>query len=499
MDQIRAARQGKNLLILGIKIQNSSCSVCLSGAAAQDNALLSAIDVVLGKTNSGVKRGSEKMWDVAWHKTKITSPYQMTSSRKPFFPKGRHVVALLDALAEHGWVPIAAPNYGGPIGETMNSLPVLVCHKDTDGLYTKETLFLAVKDDNKPGKLCACGPADVITSLKGNLFARLREFLPSVGQNFDTHDTEAEWDVVWTDTLISVGPKANFADPKPSYFPKGNVVVAIVDEIYKLGWRLVSAPNFGGIRVNWPCLVFKRLASPPAETPAIVMAAARDRDAPGKVCLSGTHSDLSSIAQDLCTALKKVKGNESVVLRKDESDAHWEHVLWNASITTGRAPFAWQLSSFPRGASVHAIVSMMAARGWKLAACPNFGGDGDTWPTFIWEFSGKAMKSAFIAIKDESHPGKVCLCGVDPALEASLLAGLQATRKAVSKGSEEDFEMAIANTKMTAGGFGKWWPHGFPLEILLGECVQNGWSPAGGPNFGSMHQLCPAIVLQKDS
>jgi len=499
MDQIRKKRQGNNLLILGIKIHSSDCTVCLSGEAAQNAALLYALEVVLKKTNSRAARASEKMWDVAWPKAKITSPHHESSWRQAFFPRGRHVVGLLDALAGHGWVPVAAPNFGGPIGETMSSWPVMVCENDQAVLYTKETLFLAVKDFTYPGKLCACGPADVIESLKGNFAARLRDSFPAIGVGFDSSDTSEDWDVVWTGTLITSGPKASSQEKTWSYFPKGDVVLAIVAEIYRLGWRLVCAPNFGGRQGNWPCFIFKRLVSQPAETPAIVVAAVKDRDSPGRLCLSGTHSNPSGIAQGLCSALKKVKGNESVVLSEDGSDSDWEYVLCNASITTGVAPCAWQQSYFPRGASVQAILSTMAGTGWKLAACPNFEGDGDTWPTFIWEFSGQVMKSAFVAIKDESTPVKYCLSGVEQTFEISLLAALHDPKKSMSQGNEEDFDMAIENTKLTAGGWGTCWPHGFPLEILLGELFQSGWIPAAGPTFGSMHQLCPALVLQKNS
>ena len=36
--------------------------------------------------------------------------------------------------------------------------------QDVDQIYAKETLFLAVKDQNIPGKLCICGPPDAIVA-----------------------------------------------------------------------------------------------------------------------------------------------------------------------------------------------------------------------------------------------------------------------------------------------------------------------------------------------
>lgn len=51
----------------------------------------------------------------------------------------------------------------------------------------------------------------------------------------------------------------------------------IIEEVYKLGWRLVSTPNFGGNDVDWPCFIFKRLLERPASTPALILAAMKDK------------------------------------------------------------------------------------------------------------------------------------------------------------------------------------------------------------------------------
>ena len=102
------------------------------------------------------------------------------------------VVGLLDALGEHGWIPSAAPSYGGPIDDKVSvEWPMFICQKardpsacdsacvtfhalqtpqlpqlaqDVEQIYAKETLFIGVKDQNIPGKLCICGPPDAVAA-----------------------------------------------------------------------------------------------------------------------------------------------------------------------------------------------------------------------------------------------------------------------------------------------------------------------------------------------
>ena len=85
---------GKAFLIVGVKDQNMTGKVYLSGAAASEPQLLESVDTALKKTNAGVTRASDehdKLWDVAWHNTKMTSGYQFLSLKQPFFPIGRNV------------------------------------------------------------------------------------------------------------------------------------------------------------------------------------------------------------------------------------------------------------------------------------------------------------------------------------------------------------------------------------------------------------------------
>ena len=97
IEKTRGNDLGKAFLILGVKDQNMTGKVYLSGASTGDPKLLASVDAVLKKTNDGVVRGSDehdKLWDIAWHNTKMTSGYQMLSLKQPFFPIGRHASGL---------------------------------------------------------------------------------------------------------------------------------------------------------------------------------------------------------------------------------------------------------------------------------------------------------------------------------------------------------------------------------------------------------------------
>lgn len=162
---------------------------------------------------------------------------------------------------------------------------------------------------------------------------------------------------------------------------------------------------------------------------------------------------------------------------------------------------------FPRNDSVLAITRSMGEKGWKLAACPMFGGMGASWPCFVWQYTGKKMQTALVAIKDQSWPGKVCVGGVEPEVGDALLVAFKAmSGPDVKKGLDlydQDFQFSIRNTKMTTGQAfcsmqNSWWPYGFPMEVILGELQAFGWEPAGGPAFGSMQLSWPAVIFQRE-
>mmetsp|Transcript_37503 Transcript_37503/g.97008 ORF Transcript_37503/g.97008 Transcript_37503/m.97008 type:complete len:558 (-) Transcript_37503:624-2297(-) len=496
-------------LVMGIKDQNMTGKTYLSGPGSADEAFRATVTAALSRTEKFVKlrKGGgeyDEMWDVAWHNTKLTSGMQAFSMTKPYFPRGKTVVALLDACAQHGWVPTAAPNFGGPISDKASAdWPSIIFNRE-DGTYTQETLFMAVKDQNVPGKLCVAGPAEVVGKLSGLLLERLKKFSREVKHAFDSYDTEQDWDAVFLNTSITSGHAA-FSMAKP-YFPKGNVVMSILEETYTLGWRLVAAPNFGGNDVDWPCFIFRKLTNPPVSPPQLVMGAIKDQNMPGKVCFAGAGA--AEAAARVLQALQQKAHQRSAKVEKDSYDDDWDAVIRGTEMTTGASlGSAFGLQYFPRNDSMMAMLGAMNEAGWNMAGCPNFGGFGASWPTFLWEKRDEPARSAFVAIKDQNVPGKVCVGGVgnDPGLSEALQRGLDAlatTQVVAAKDSwDKGFDMAFRGTAMTTGSTpfsmqNAWFPFGFPLELVVTEMGRRGWKVVGGPNFGAGKLSWSALVFE---
>jgi len=496
---------GFHNLILGIKDQNSVGKVYITGPGAADQPLLDSVGRALAQSNTGVRFSRvmsdyDVMWDAAWHNTRLTSGMAAFSFAKPYFPKGKIVVGLLDALAEHGWVPTAGPNFGGPISDKASvDWPAIVFGKPEG--YTKEALFMAIKDQNVPGKLCVAGPPEDVGNLKEPLLARLKQTCgASVSCEFDSYDTASDWDAVFLNTSLTSGAAA-FSFAKP-YFPRGKVVIGFIQEAYKLGWRLVAAPNFGGNEVDWPCFIFRKLAKPPSDPPELVMGAVKDQNVPGKLCFAGAG------AHEAAAAVQRAlngKG-QSTKLEKDSYDEDFDQVVRDTHMTTGT--FTFGLQFFPKCGAMMAMLNAMNELGYSLAAAPNFGGLDATWPSFIWEKRNEPVKSAFVAIKDQNVPGKVCIGGVgqNDELRDALLkgfAGVTVQQVVAAKDSwDSDFDVCFRNTAMTTGSTpfsfqNAWFPYGYPLEMLVTEMARHGYFAVGGPNFGAGKLSWPCLVFEK--
>eukprot|EP00438_Fugacium_kawagutii_P029234 Skav229569 [mRNA] locus=scaffold568:667397:667858:+ [translate_table: standard] len=152
----------------------------------------------------------------------------------------------------------------------------------------------------------------------------------------------------------------------------------------------------------------------------------------------------------------------------------------------------------------------MGEKGWKLAACPMFGGKDASWPCFVWHYAGKRMQTALVAIKDSGVPQKVCVGGIEKEVADALLVAFKAMfgpRAEMGLDSyDQDFDFAIRHAKMTSGpqehwcsSQDPWWPYAFPIEVILGELQRFGWEPAGGPGFGSMKLQWPAVIFQREA
>merc|ERR1719253_871316 len=81
---------------------------------------------------------------------------------------------------------------------------------------------------------------------------------------------------------------------------------------------------------------------------------------------------------------------------------------------------------FPKGKTNAAMLQCAYQHGWRLMACPNFGGQGDSWPTYIFRkiaASESPPKLLFAAIKDSNIPGKLCISGPDSAQVTEAIRG----------------------------------------------------------------------------
>jgi len=449
------------------------------------------LDPILRATGHVAKGKDEhdRMWDVSWSGTHITSGSTLLSSATQWFPNGKVLVQIFGAFAEHGWVLIDSPNFGGtlPTGSKV-SWPLMVFRRGE----AAQNLVVGVMD-HAPEKLLAAGPEDTIDCLRISLTAKLKSITGAVDCRMDVHDACA-WDVAWQNTHITTTGHA----VQHRCFPVGSTVLAILEEIYSNGYRLVAAPSFGGDTVEWPVLVFRRSEDP---KPKLLLVALRDQILAGKVCFAGEASSTS--VQKLKEALEPLPGQASVELSRDRHDRNWDAVLRNTKMTTG-----WntaELNYFPRNDSMMALLKTTASLGYSVVACPKFGGAFASWPSLVLEETREPSEPAFIAIKDESLPGKICVGGAKDACKGILRGLSMLTGPLIELGrdqSDMDYDECLRNTVMTTGlacfaFHNEWWPYGYMVEVILGEMFNKGWVLVGGPNFGDDKSSWPSFIFQR--
>jgi len=481
-------------MLLGIKDQNWWGKVLLCGTDSTKLAV--ALDPILRATGH-VTQGRDtydRMWDVAWCGTHITSGSTMMSFTSQWFPNGKLLVQMFDAFSEHGWILVDGPNFGGstPNNGTV-SWPVFVFRRGTK----VQNLVLAVKDQNLPTKVLAAGPEDAINSLKIGLTETLQSITPSVTCETDAYDNDT-WDAVWQHTQMTTG--ATLLSVQSPYFPIGKTVLAVLEEVYSTDWRLVCAPNFGGDTVAWPVFVFQKSEAP---KPNLLLMAVKDQNIVGKVCLAGEAA--GTVAEKLKEAFAPLPGVENVEIRKDKYDGDWDAVLRNTQMTKGFDLLSLNCRYFPRNDAMMALLTTTGSLGYSVAACPNFVGNQDSWPTFVFEETGVKTEPAFIAIKDENLPGKVCVGGARDALPGLLdiLRSLTGPIVEMNKDQwDQDYDDCLQNTVMTSGlpcfsFLNLWWPYGYMVEVVLGEMSLQGWTLVGGPNFGGEGASWPSFVFQR--
>ena len=217
--------KGGDHMLLGIMDQNRYGKVLLCGA--ESARLVAALDPILLATGI-ITRGEDRydrMWDVAWCGTRITSGSTKMSSASPWFPNGRVLVQILDAFCDRGWILVDGPNFGGLIDKDRAvSWPVFVFRRGTK----VQNLFSGVKDKVLPGKLLVAGPEATIKSLQISLTEKLQSITPAVTCGPDAYDSNT-WDAVWHYTEITTG--ASLLDLQSLYFLLGKTVLAILEEV----------------------------------------------------------------------------------------------------------------------------------------------------------------------------------------------------------------------------------------------------------------------------
>lgn len=502
---------GNDVLVVAIKDQNVPGKLCISGPITASQAQEITGLLTADKNNTKVVQENDKydlMYDYVWKNTSLTSGHSTFSMAKAYFPRGKLLVQLLDKLAEMGWGLAATPNFGGvesrdDKGNVTSCVdwPIFVFYKESESKYTSKHLFFGVKDSNIPGKLCAAGP---VGELEAEMTQRLQPLMKDVKSEKDSYDED--YDVVWRNTSITTGMQA-FSFGK-AYFPKGKNNIAILECAYSKGWRLVAAPNFGGTGDSWPCYIFRQLANSGSPAPELLFASIKDSNIPGKLCFSGRQA---TEATNACvTALQKVPDNGDVKNEKDSYDEDHDSVVRNVKITTGAALMSFfALKYFPRCDSMTAFLDAMTAMGFQVVCCPNFGGMLDSWPTFVFEQRENLQPNAYLAVKDDNIPGKVCIGGSTIGSDESLAADMLEVLKGLCGEKVEQtiddydksFKFAFKNTVVTSGHatftFAKpYFPHGYVLGAILQVMFKHGWKAAGGPNFGDTGSTWPGIIFE---
>eukprot|EP00811_Abedinium_folium_P029879 NODE_4740_length_1853_cov_4.754925.p1 GENE.NODE_4740_length_1853_cov_4.754925~~NODE_4740_length_1853_cov_4.754925.p1 ORF type:complete len:509 (-),score=165.89 NODE_4740_length_1853_cov_4.754925:240-1766(-) len=497
-------------------------SVCFVMPSASE-ILLARLDAIMKESSASAVQlpmpaGDDAMWDYEWVNTRLTSGMTLFSRAPAWFPNGRLLVKLLNTLAHAGWDVADAPNFGGADGDCRDiTWPVFVFESSRSGgaggTFTGEHLIFAanVEDASGRSRLCAAGPPDAIEVL-GKAIARRLEVSLELGDG-------ATWDAIWPQAALANGRCLM----QSSYFPKGRALHNVLEECYKIGWRLAAAPSFGGGESIWPCLVLRRLSGLlPVTQPPLLLMAVKDQSSPGKICFSGGQARIASEA--VAAALLPLPGNSEVRSGRDEFDVDWDAALRGTALTTGERSSASHCGDyFPRADAVLAALDALNWQGWSLASCVNFGGD-NTWPTLVFEQRGERSKAGLVAIEETDAGASVYIAGAHDAAEGILvgfrmLGGSDVMPRATCWGSLDSwdkpsgaclvgsrliggFDLVLANAPLTTGVAGvsmhrPWVPQGYAIEMVLSELETMGWRLASGANFGTSRELWPALVLER--
>lgn len=212
------------------------------------------------------------------------------------------------------------------------------------------------------------------------------------------------------------------------------------------------------------------------------------------------------MVQKLSPLMKDVKSE------KDSYDDDYDVVWRNTSITTGMQALSFGKAYFPKGKNNVALLECAYEAGWRAVCGPNFGGQGDSWPCYVFrklkDATAPPPELLFASIKDSNIPGKLCMSGksADQAVDAMCGALAKVPDNAGVKSEkdsyDEDHDAVCRDIHITSGGYSsffgcKYFPRGDSMKTMLGAWQAEGYQVVACPNFGGMTDSWPTFVLEK--
>eukprot|EP00746_Dinoflagellata_sp_MGD_P069166 gnl/MRDRNA2_/MRDRNA2_28359_c0_seq1.p1 gnl/MRDRNA2_/MRDRNA2_28359_c0~~gnl/MRDRNA2_/MRDRNA2_28359_c0_seq1.p1 ORF type:complete len:531 (-),score=107.91 gnl/MRDRNA2_/MRDRNA2_28359_c0_seq1:472-2064(-) len=240
------------ILFASIKDSNQPGKLCFAGPSADKvtNAVCAALVKVDG--NGSVKSEKDEYdadYDAVCRNVNITTGMAAFSLKLPYFPRCDSMTTVLNATAAEGFKTVACPNFGG----MLDSWPTFILEKSDD---VKPQVYLAVKDDNVPGKV-GLGGANIASdeTLQSELLDVLKTLCgPNVSAGQDDYDKSFE--LAFKNTVLTSG-HATFTMAKP-YWPHGFVIEMLLQVMFKHGFMAEGGPNFGDNGNTWPGIIFQK-------------------------------------------------------------------------------------------------------------------------------------------------------------------------------------------------------------------------------------------------
>lgn len=241
------------LLFAAIKDSNLPGKLCMSGTSADQvtDALCGALTKVVD--NAGVKSEKDSYdddHDAVCRDVHVTTGMQAFSFRVPYFPRGDSMKTVLDTWRAEGYQTVCCPNFGG----MLDSWPTFVLEKRDN---VPPQMFLAVKDENLPGKVALVGGDIASDPTVGAELLEVFKTLCGEGVMQTPDDYDKTYELAYRNTVMTTG-HATFTWSKP-YWPHGYVVEMVLQVLLAKGWKAQGGPNFGNDGGTWPGVVFSKV------------------------------------------------------------------------------------------------------------------------------------------------------------------------------------------------------------------------------------------------